>query len=157
MAKGCGIFAALGLVSLMLFCGLGAFALNKGRQIAAEHEANKTPEQKAAEADWEAKQKQSAADRVRESMAVKQAEADVSKVLKTPSVAKFSLEGLTFGPELVVVTGHVDSQNTFGAMVRTKVHARYLRNRLAFIRVGDQTLENDGHEEAKQIMDSFKK
>ncbi|MGE0105129.1 MAG: hypothetical protein AB7G12_12835 [Thermoanaerobaculia bacterium] len=78
---------------------------------------------------------------------------DVPRFLKAPASASFAGEGetrLLRDPEgrriIIVVSSHVDSQNSFGAMIRSPWSARYVTNptgtdwQLEFLSIGEQTM-----------------
>lgn len=156
MGKACGIIAALGIGALMLFCGFGALAFREAQKQIAETEAKMTPAEKAEREERRQKEKDRASQRASEIVMIRATEAVVTKMLKTPSVAKFTLEAATYDKRLVLVSGHVDSQNSFGAMLRTDVMARYVDGKLAAVTLGDEQMKGDLYDESQHLIDAWK-
>ena len=128
MAKGCAIFCAFGFVGLMIFCGVLAAVMPKSEPLT---EAQK------------AERKQHVADDEKLTRHKRYVRELITEQLKAPSTAKFSLESGWSKDNELIVRGYVDSQNGFGAMIRTKVYAIH-QNRekpeLVYLSLGDNVL-----------------
>lgn len=156
MGKACGVIAFICLACLVVFCGGAVLMFRSAQQEIVRREAAMTPEQKAEREQQRKKDNERRDERATEALLIKATEAAASKLLKTPSVAKFGLKASTFDKRLVLVTGHVDSQNSFGAMIREKVAARWVDEKLASIALGDEETKGDLYDEAKQLLDDWK-
>lgn len=75
----------------------------------------------------------------------------VEKHLKAPATAKWSTPGIDEGTGwgkkdgAWIVAGHVDSQNSFGAMIRTTWDATLIQRRgkwiMQYVRIGDESVD----------------
>ena len=107
----------LGVIGCIGMFALFAWASHRGKKLIEEQERGLTVEQKA---ERRAERHRQFDLEVKNNRAVTEAEKHVRSLLVSPSTAKFEslrIDEILSGKRFVV-TGHVDSQNVFSAMIR---------------------------------------
>ena len=156
MGKALLIVAGCLLAGMMLVCGGLMFIASQSAEAVRKHRAERTPEQIQREEERKQRDTERARERAGEAAVIAATERTVSTALKTPSVSRFDLEAYTYDKRLILVTGHVDSQNGFGAMIRTSVQARYVDGSLAYLKVGDDSVKGDLFDESETLLAAWK-
>ncbi len=127
MAKGCGIFAGFVLVLLMVLCGSILSVMPRGKPLTQQEKAANEQARK----EWSTARNQ---ERLIKELVI--------STLKAPKTAEVELKS-GWKDEELITQGFVDAQNSFGAMIRNKIHALSEGKenpQLVFLQVDDKIL-----------------